>query len=264
MVHDLLPVTHPQFFPEYAVEKFRGWLEMTSLYDGVVANSKTTLLEYLAHFPDLPKDFARGSFPLGCDFESNLPDVLERGEGVVTRSDLHFLLIGTIEPRKGHLDALKAFQVLWGRGYTGRLTVVGRWGWGVMDVRERLEAEARINPRLRILNNAGDQELEKIYRTGDCLLAVSECEGFGIPIIEAASRGVSVLARDIPVFREVAGDGADFLSDQEPWPDQILKWDSAFRSKQSANPEGVPYHSWNESSQILMKLILGFDSRARP
>jgi glycosyltransferase involved in cell wall biosynthesis len=51
-----------------------------------------------------------------------------------------------------------------------------------------------------------------IYAASDCLLAASEVEGFGLPLIEAAQRGVPILARDIPVFREVAGAHASYFS----------------------------------------------------
>ena len=48
------------------------------------------------------------------------------------------------------------------------------------------------------------------------LIAASECEGFGLPLIEAARQGLPVIARDIPVFREVAGDHAFYYSAGRP------------------------------------------------
>jgi glycosyltransferase involved in cell wall biosynthesis len=261
VVYDILPMTHPRFFPQFAVDKFRGWVEMTAQFDGVLAISNHTLSEYLTFFPELPENFASASFPLGSDFQSSKLDEEFPVQGSMTRTDLHFLMVGTIEPRKGHMDALNALRILWQRGYTGRLTVLGGWGWGVENVREELEKEARNNPLLRILNEANDEVLEELYRSSDCLLAVSECEGFGLPIIEAARRGVSILARDIPVFREVAGEGADYLSDSEPWDEQILKWDAAFKSKETTSPEKVLSHSWAESAEILFRKIVEFDSR---
>jgi glycosyltransferase involved in cell wall biosynthesis len=70
VIYDLLPVLHPEFFPSEAVDSFKGWLSMTSKYDGVICISKNTLSDYVAHFPYLPKYFAKGVFPLGSDFDS--------------------------------------------------------------------------------------------------------------------------------------------------------------------------------------------------
>jgi glycosyltransferase involved in cell wall biosynthesis len=47
-------------------------------------------------------------------------------------------------------------------------------------------------------------------------LAASEGEGFGLPIIEAARHGLPVLARDIPIFKEVGGRGASYFSADTP------------------------------------------------
>src|SRR3546814_19023996 len=66
--------------------------------------------------------------------------------------------------------------------------------------------------RLFGLVRATDTELETLDRRSDLLLAASEASGFGVPLIEAAHRGLPVLARDIPVFREVAGEHAAYFN----------------------------------------------------
>ena len=58
--------------------------------------------------------------------------------------------------------------------------------------------------------------LEQVYDSADALLAASEGEGFGLPLIEAAQHGLPIIARDIPVFREVAGENAYYFSGKDP------------------------------------------------
>lgn len=55
-----------------------------------------------------------------------------------------------------------------------------------------------------------DETLNMIYNACDVLLIPSLEEGFGYPIVEAFKVGLPVVASDIEVFREVAGDAAIF------------------------------------------------------
>ena len=65
-------------------------------------------------------------------------------------------------------------------------------------------------------DSADDDQLSSIYAQCDCLIAASEVEGFGLPLIEAAYHGLPILARDIRVFREVAGENASYFSGRDP------------------------------------------------
>jgi len=54
-------------------------------------------------------------------------------------------------------------------------------------------------------------QLQAIYEKADCVILLSEYEGFGLPLIEAQENGVPVLCSDIPVFREVGNDSVLYL-----------------------------------------------------
>ena len=60
-----------------------------------------------------------------------------------------------------------------------------------------------------------DAELLNLYNGAEALIAPSIYEGFGIPVVEAMACGAPVIASDIPVFREVAGDAALFYGPPE-------------------------------------------------
>ena len=66
--------------------------------------------------------------------------------------------------------------------------------------------------RFSWLPKASDATLRGLYRSATSLIAASRDEGFGLPIVEAAKHGLPIIARDIPVFREVGCDGADYFS----------------------------------------------------
>ena len=64
-----------------------------------------------------------------------------------------------------------------------------------------------------------------------CLISPSEGEGFGLPLIEAAQHATPIIARDIPVFREVAGDHAFYFDGLEAsaLADAIHQWLALWR-----------------------------------
>ena len=55
-----------------------------------------------------------------------------------------------------------------------------------------------------------------IYHGADAVILLSQYEGFGLPVLEAQQLGIPVICSDLPVLREVAGDGAIFVSPDDP------------------------------------------------
>ncbi len=86
------------------------------------------------------------------------------------------------------------------------------------------------------------------------MIAASIAEGFGLPIIEGAQHGLDIIARDIPVFREVAGNNAFyFQSDKaEDLSDAIKAWLSSDRRNISNN---IKWLTWSESANSIINTI---------
>lgn len=72
--------------------------------------------------------------------------------------------------------------------------------------------EHGLESKFHYLLNATDKELAIAYRNSLAFIFPSLYEGFGIPLIEAMACGTPIIASDIPVFREVAGDAALFAN----------------------------------------------------
>ena len=82
-------------------------------------------------------------------------------------------------------------------------------------------------------------------------------EGFGLPIIEGARRGLSVLVNDLPVFREICGAHALYFSCKIPGSleNLILDWNRLQREGRIPDPSNLPWISWEESARGLNALI---------
>lgn len=275
VLYDLLPALRPQWFPtDLAAHMQRWYAAIGQVSDRVIAISRAVADEYRewldAHQPPRSEPLAIDCFHLGADIESSLPtrgidasvaqaiDVLADGRPA-------FLMVGTVEPRKGHEQALAAFQQLWAEGSDATLVIVGKRGWRIEELAARLASHPEAARRLFWFEGLSDEALEVIYRCASMLLAASYGEGFGLPLVEAAQRGLPILARDLPVFREVAGEGAlYFRADSadalaEALRDAIARW----RSGDLPDPHAVAAISWAESTNQLLSAIDGTKEPAR-
>ena len=108
------------------------------------------------------------------------------------------------------------------------------------------------------MEGVSDEFLGKIYAASSVLLAASQGEGFGLPLIEAARHGVPIVARDIPVFREVAGAYAFYFRGTAPedLASAIESWLALYAEGKVPGPEGIKWLTWEESTKHLLDIVM--------
>lgn len=268
MIYDLLPIQFPAFWePQHSVHvAVPEWLSVVTSLGGAVCISKAVADE-LAEWMKLngkmrQRHFAIDWFHLGADVDHSHPTQgipPDAGDTLTQcRARPTFLMVGTLEPRKGHAQVLDAFDQLWQAGADINLIIVGKNGWLVEELVERVHRHPELNKHLFWLEGVSDEYLEKIYAVSTCLIAASYGEGFGLPLIEAAQHKLPIIARDIPVFREVAGEYAYYFNAQtsEQLAESIRIWLSLFNAGCHPDSAGVPWLTWAQSAQQLTKIIL--------
>jgi glycosyltransferase involved in cell wall biosynthesis len=121
----------------------------------------------------------------------------------------------------------------------------------------RLRKHPESGKRLIWLDNATDAQLQKLYSTCSCLIAASEGEGFGLPLIEAARHDLPILARDIPVFREVAGEFATYFDGSSPENlcHALESWLLANKAGNVERSKNLAFLTWSESATALLKCL---------
>jgi glycosyltransferase involved in cell wall biosynthesis len=197
-------------------------------------------------------------FHLGADVENSVPTLGLPDDADTVLSALSqapsFLSVGTIEPRKGHAQTLAAFELLWSEGVNVNLVIVGKQGWMMESLVSRLKSHKLLNKRLFWLQGISDEYLEKVYGASTCLLAASEGEGFGLPLIEAANQRLPIIARDIPIFREVAGEYAYFFNGLQPemLADAIHQWLGLYAAEAAPKSDNMPWQKWRQSTRQLL------------
>ncbi|KVD55723.1 glycosyl transferase family 1 [Burkholderia ubonensis] len=265
VVYDLLCVLLPQYFVPGAADSFTGWLDVVAENDGALCISKAVAADLStwldARAPQRPRSFEVDWFHLGADIEnfSTSSEIPRDGDKVLQRlrSVPTFLMVGTLEPRKGHVQVLDAFERLWCENQDINLVIVGRQGWMVENLVSRLRGHTEQGRHLFWLESVSDGYLEKIYGASSCLIAASYGEGFGLPLIEAAQHGLAIIARDLPVFREVAGEHAFYFSAQKggDLAAEIRAWLELRAAQQEPSSRGMPFLTWAQSARHLAKIL---------
>ncbi len=266
VVYDLLPLLMPNRFNPGAEERHRKWLSVLTCFDGALCISRSVaneLEDWLRANPRKdPGSFKTGCFHLGADIENSSPtwgmpdDAPKILHGIADSPS--FLMVGTVEPRKGHAQALAAFERLWAAGHELNLVIVGKTGWMVDALTNRIRSHPELGKRLFWLDGISDEYLEAVYARATCLIAASEGEGFGLPLIEAARHKLPVIARDIPVFREVAGDHAWFFrgANAEDLEESIRCWLQAHSRGNSPRSEYMTRLTWAQSARQLLDNVI--------
>lgn len=266
IVYDLLPILHPDWFTPRARRSYRHWLSTLAVHaDALFCISKSVSNEVCEclhrRFGIAADEIATHWFHLGSEPPVDIPP---KNNAKPMKSALYkhdggpaTLMVGTIEPRKGHAQVLDAFDQLWRDGFEGSLVIVGKLGWQVESLAERLTRHAEAGKRLFWLSKVDDDELGRLYAELDGLLMASEAEGFGLPLVEAARYGMPIFARDLPVFREIAGTHASFFtaSNGRELAPQLAKWLTEIKSGAATASRAMNVQTWRASANQLRTLL---------
>ena len=117
------------------------------------------------------------------------------------------LAIGTVEPRKNYPRLLVAYRRLLGkrsRPDMPQLVIAGRAGWAYGDTLRRIAAE----PGVRYLGHVDEATLAALYESASVLAFPSLYEGFGLPLLEAMSRGLPAVVGAAGALPELAAGAA--------------------------------------------------------
>ncbi len=246
-VHDLIPVTHPEFCRQGEMPKHHERMRtVLSTGTGIVANSEATLrdLEAFAQAEKLTVPPSLAALLGSTPFERHEPS-----KAINTRP--YFVILGTIEARKNHLMLLHVWTRMVEKlgDSAPQLLVIGQRGWEAEQVLDILDRGERLKGTVVEIGGCSDQELTDYLVNARALLFPSLVEGYGLPLVEALRSGTPAIASDLAVFREIAQDVPDYLDplDGPAWERAILDFaqaDSAMRLAQLSRLEGYNAPTW--------------------
>lgn len=270
-LYDLIPITHPQFCHSSTTANFMAYVGANLKYaDLIITNSNATVLALndLTDKLSMPRKKSI-VVPLSSDFTNNAssssknevdPEVKE-----IADAGKYLLMLGTIEPRKNHslvIDALES-----GLAEAGmRAIFAGRIGWNVEELEERMKNHELYGKSLFFVETPDDSTVDYLYKNAFAVAFPTFNEGFGLPLIESFMRGTPVVASDITVLHEVAGEYADYFDPNDK--DDFVRCVKAlmddpeqYEQRREKLKTYVPY-TWDESAADMLRAIETIDSKA--
>jgi glycosyltransferase involved in cell wall biosynthesis len=170
----------------------------------------------------------RAGQPIHVAYPGANPDLLAATpEPVAIAGSPFLLMVGTLEPRKNQVTALRAFAEYRETHPDSELELVlaGSPGWRYGDVLQTIEA-LRLERHVRRVGSVRAGQLKWLYQHARALLFPSLYEGFGLPVLEAFVLRCPVVAADIPPVREITGPDTATLLDPltvSPWTHAIAR-----------------------------------------
>ena len=261
MVHDLIPITHPEYCRPRELERHqRRMRNVLKLAHGIVANSNDTLTSLRAFSESTAHSMPPAVVAPLAPGLSRIPP------GARPIREPYFVVLSTIEPRKNHLMLLHLWRRLreeWGAD-TPRLVVIGQRGWECENVVDLLERCEQLRGFVFEFHRCDDADLATYLHHARALLFPSFVEGYGLPLIEALAAGVPVVASDLAVFREFAADIPDYADPLDPqrWLHLIKEYSSAtsvLRAAQMERMRTFQVPTWEQHFALLQSLLSRLD-----
>lgn len=255
LIHDLIPVTHPEYARPGQAEKHLRRIGTTArLADGVIVNSAATAAALEPHLDGRAGPPPVLVAPLGIDTQAR--------PAPGTPLDPYFIVLGTIEPRKNHLLLLHLWREM-ARvqgAATPRLLIIGKRGWENENVIDILERCTALHGVVQEVGPLPDRMVAELLQGARALLFPSFAEGYGLPLAEALAMRVPVICSDLPALREVGGTIPDYLDplDGNAWRNAVTDYaalDSAPRAAQLARLADWRAPRWDDHFHLVDGLL---------
>ena len=245
LVHDLIPITHPEFCRAGEAEKHAARMSnVLSGAAGIIGNSQATLddLQAFAELEQVSVPPFIAAWISGYEIPAAAPPA--------TLDRPHFVVVGTIEGRKNHVLLFQLWRNLvehYGNA-APRLVVIGQRGWEAEHALAMLDRNPLLRGHVRELGHTNDIDAARLIAGARALLMPSFAEGFGLPVVEAMQLRTPVICSDLPAFREIAGDIPVYLDplDGPGWQRAVMDFmeDTPDRMRQVRQLRGYRGPDW--------------------
>lgn len=245
-IHDIAFIRYPQFFSKAFSYYYKSLMPL------VIRSSR-----HIITVSEFSKSELMSYYRLRNEQVSVIPNAGFQAAPAATaplQDYPYFLFVGSVDPRKNLLLLLQAYKAA---QLTQTHLVVAGGGYKSFnpELLQQLE-QFKAHPMIHFAGAVSDDELASLYQHAKAVVVPSLYEGFGLPVAEGLSAGCQVIASDIPIFREVAGEHAFYFKDKETLTSLLMLLD---RQDKRLNESGRDWilsrYSWKQSADLLKKAV---------
>ncbi|HEC65139.1 MAG TPA: glycosyltransferase family 1 protein [bacterium] len=213
IVYDLAPIKYPNFFSRIGALKYKLQLNWAVRNVKSIATiSETVKRELLDNYKSLDNKVHK----IGMGMNKVLLEPRDDDSSIEVKNkynlpDKFLLSLGTLEPRKNYVNMIKGFGKFVKNNSDFKYVIVGKKGWFYKEIFKTVK-DLNLTKNVIFTGYALEEEINHLYDLASGFVYLSLYEGFGMPNIEAYSRGLPVLTSGIPVFRETMRDNAVFAN----------------------------------------------------
>ena len=209
-VHDLIFIRYPQYYQWIDRQIYLWKFRRTCLKaDVIIAVSECTKRDIISFF-QIAEEKIKVVYQ-DCHPDFKRPVSEEKRKQIAEKHRLpkcFILYVGSIEQRKNLLLAVKALRQI---PEEIHLVAIGKSTPYQLEI-EKYAHETGLESRLHIKNDFPFEDLPAVYQSATVFVYPSFFEGFGIPVIEALSCGVPVIAATGSCLEEAGGQDSVYVN----------------------------------------------------
>jgi glycosyltransferase involved in cell wall biosynthesis len=265
-IHDIGPLTHPQFFT-----KKDQWFMKGSLKQAV--KKATAMICVSQATADAVEDYAVANYNQSVKerihvVHEGVDSIFLKAPLVEEITDFHIaesllnnpfvLTVGQISPRKNLQAVLEAFSTLKDEIPNLQLIAVGGNGWDIGKVEEQINTLGLKN-RVYFLGYVSDELLRYLYRKALVFVYPSLFEGFGLTVLEAMASKCPVITSNNSSLPEIAGDAAILINPNditELSTNILYVYNNPEKRAQMISDgfERAKFFSWDKAAKLTQKV----------
>lgn len=255
LIHDIAPIKMPEYFTKKGSFMYKLLFNIyIRIGKSCVTNCKTTYDEIVNYYPRAKNKLSIAGIGIHeWTKQSHDQNYYKSIKQKYNLPENYFISVGTIEPRKNHLNMAKAFLEFSKYNKDFQYFIIGKKGWKNDTILGFLE-NPEVKDKIKLMGYIPEEDMPGIIDQAKALLMVSFYEGFGLPALEAYSRKVPVLVSNIKVFKEIFENSVYFANPNDYF-DIFKNITNLIDKPLNYNFSIIPKYNWDDVAVRTIKAI---------